>query len=289
MGLICHSSTSFKDALKYGFYEFQNIRDWYREVTADVGMHADLVKYWVRASALLMTPFAPHTAEHIWLAFLQETQSIQLALWPDPGRAADRPLIEAGVYMRGTLKMIRDAETTLLKKLQKGKKGKPDGPSFDPKSPKSVRVYVATRFPEWQETCVQAVKEAYSEVENKVDDARVRAILTERNLIKDKRVMPFVQAFKASHRVFEGGSLTKPCAQKRMQDLGAKIAFNRSLLFSESQVLGEFLPYLKRSLNLVDAEVFLVDEALQRNEPGFTPTIIESSEPGSPAFEYRNV
>jgi len=131
---------------------------------------------------------------------------------------------------------------------------------------------VATRFPEWQEICVQAVKEAYSEVEDKVDDVRVRANLTEKGLIKDKRAMPFVQTFK-----------------KRMQDLGAKAAFNRGLSFSESQVLAEFLPYLKRSLNLVDAEVFLVDEALRRNEPGFTPTLIETSEPGSPAFEYRNV
>ncbi|KAF8130297.1 hypothetical protein EV363DRAFT_1335768 [Boletus edulis] len=244
---------------------FQNIRDWYREVTADVGMHTDLVKYWVRASTLLMAPIAPHSAEHIWLTFLHEPQSIQLARWPDPGRTADRTLIEAGAYMRSTLKMIRDAETTLLKKLQKGKKGKPDGPSFDPKSPKSVRVYVATRFPE-------AVKEAYSEAQDKVDDVRVRAILTENGLIKDKRTMPFVQAFK-----------------KRMQDFGAKAAFNRSLSFSESQVLTEFLPYLKRSLNLVDAEVFLVDEALLRDEPGFTQTIIETSEPGSPAFEYRNV
>ncbi|KAN0080063.1 hypothetical protein V8E55_009629 [Tylopilus felleus] len=265
-------NTSFKDALKYGFYEFQNIRDWYREVTADVGMHVDLVKYWVRTSALLMTPFAPHSAEHVWTEFLHESQSIQLARWPDPARTADRTLIEAGAYMRSTLKTIRDAETTLLKKLQKGKKGKPDGPSFDPKAPKSVRVYVATRFPEWQEICVQAIRKAYSEAEDTVDDVRVRAILTERGLIKDKRVMPFVQAFK-----------------KRMQDFGAKVAFNRSLLFSESQVLTEFLPYLKRSLNLVDAEVFLVDEALQKDEPGFTPTLIETSEPGSPAFEYRNV
>ncbi|KAF9238326.1 hypothetical protein BU15DRAFT_88395 [Melanogaster broomeanus] len=267
-----YDSTAFKGALKYGFYEFQNIRDWYREVTADDGMHVDLIEYWIRASALLVTPFAPHSADHIWTEFLKESKSIQLARWPDPGRAADRTLIEAGAYMRGTLKMIRDAETTLLKKMQKGKKGKADGPAFDPKSPKSVRVYMATRFPEWQDACVQAVKESYSEAEDKVDDVKVRAILIDKGLIKDKRVMPFVQAFK-----------------KRMTDIGAKTAFNRSLSFSESQVLAEFLPYLKRSLNLVDAEVLMVDEALQRDGPGFTPMIIESSEPGSPAFEYRNV
>ncbi|KAF8833577.1 Nucleotidylyl transferase, partial [Paxillus ammoniavirescens] len=199
-------------ALKYGFHEFQNIRDWHREVTADVSMHADLAKYWIRTSVLLVTPFAPHFAEHIWTEFLKEPKSMQLACWPDPGRAADRTLIEAGAYTQD-------------------RKGKADGPPFE--LPKSVRVYVATQFPEWQDVCVQAVEEAYSEAEDKVDD--VRAILAEKGLIKDKRAMPF----------------------KRMADIGARATFSRSLSFSESYVLAEILPYLKRSLDLVDAEVFL--------------------------------
>ncbi|KAG6334276.1 hypothetical protein ID866_4816 [Astraeus odoratus] len=269
-----YEATSFKDALKYGFYELQNIRDWYREVTSDVGMHVDLVKYWIRVSTLLITPIAPHFAEHIWTEFLKEPKSIQLALWPEPGRVADRAVIEAGAYMRSTLKMIRDAETTLLKKMQKGKKGAKggDGPSFDPKLPKSVRIYVASRFPEWQDACVQTIKDAYSVETDKVDDSQVRALLTANGMIKDKRAMPFVQAFK-----------------KRMSEIGANNAFRRTLPFSESQILIEFLPYLKKSLNLVDAEVLSVEEALQRVGPGFSPSIIESSEPGSPAFEYRNV
>ncbi|KAH7882164.1 hypothetical protein F5I97DRAFT_1912888 [Phlebopus sp. FC_14] len=267
-----YDATAFKDAMKYGFYELQNVRDWYREVTADVGMHADLVKYWIRVSALLVTPFAPHFAEHVWTEFLKEPKSVQLARWPDPGRVADRTITETGAYMRGTLKMIRDAETALLKKMQKGKKGKSDGVTFDPKLPKSVQIFVATRFPEWQEQCVQAVKDAYSEETKKVDDAEVRAILMQNGLIKDKRVMPFIQAFK-----------------KRMSETGAATAFNRTLSFSETQILNEFLPYLKRSLNLIDVKIFSVEEALQKKEPGFTPFIIESSEPGSPAFEYRNV
>ena len=72
-------STPFKDALKYGFYELQNIHDWYREVTSDVGMHADLVKYWIRISTLLVTPVAPHFAEHIWTEFLKEPSPFS---WP---------------------------------------------------------------------------------------------------------------------------------------------------------------------------------------------------------------
>jgi leucyl-tRNA synthetase len=77
-----------------------------------------------------------------------------------------------------------------------------------------------------------------------------------------------------------------------MQQFGAETAFRRTLPFSESAVLNEMLPYLRKSLNLVDAEVMSVDEARKKVEegvPGYTKNIIETSEPGNPAFEYRNV
>lgn len=105
--------------------------------------------------------------------------------------------------MRGTIKTIRDAEGALLKMMNKTKTkgvnkggGKDLADVFDPKKPKSVRIYVATQFPEWQDVCVQAVREGYDEGEDRVDDGRVREVLAEKGLIKDKRAMPFVQAFK---------------------------------------------------------------------------------------------
>ena len=75
-----------------------------------------------------------------------------------------------------------------------------------------------------------------------------------------------------------------------MAEYGATTAFRRTLPFSESQVLIEILPYLKKTLGLVDAEVLSVQEARQREaESGFTRAIIDISEPGAPAIEYRNV
>lgn len=100
--------------------------------------------------------------------------------------------------MRGTIKTMRDAEVALLKMLQKAK-GKKTGAGvdiFDPKRPKAVRVYVATQFPEWQDMCVGIVREAYDETTDKVDDAQVKELLAKKGLIKDKRAMPFIQAFK---------------------------------------------------------------------------------------------
>ncbi|KAJ7058263.1 hypothetical protein C8F01DRAFT_1150205 [Mycena amicta] len=268
-----YEATNYKDALKYGFYELQTARDWYREVTSDVGMHADLILYWIRTSALLIAPIAPHFAEHIYSTILQSPTSIQHALWPTPP-SVDVATVESGVYMRGTTKQMRDAEAALVKFSSKNKGKRDNGrPSYDPKQPKAVRIYVATTFPPWQDTCVQIIKDSYDAAADKVDDAKVRGLLTERGLIKDKRAMPFVQDFK-----------------KRMAQFGAQTAFRRTLPFSEREVLSNIQPYLKRTLALSSVEVYSVEEALAKGgEEGFTPIVIESSQPANPAFEYRNV
>ncbi|KAH8114896.1 leucine-tRNA ligase [Phellopilus nigrolimitatus] len=262
-----YEATNYKDALKYGFFEMQMARDWYREVTSDVGMNAELVKYWIRVSCLLITPIAPHFADHIWSSVLGEPTTVQHALYPVPSQPIDRSVLEAGQYMRGTLKTMRDSELAMLKKLSKSKNA-----AYDPKKPKSVRIYVATQFPEWQNKVVGVVQEAYDAEREKVDDQKLRELLQAQGLIKDKRVMPFAQQFK-----------------KRIAEFGARMAFQRTLPFSESTLLSVLLPYLKKSLNLVDAEVLMADDALAKDEPGYTKFIIESAEPGSPAFEFRNV
>jgi leucyl-tRNA synthetase len=156
-------------------------------------MHIDLVKYWIRAATLLATPVAPHFAEHIWSDILKEPKSVQLALWPEPATPVDRTTVDAIAYMRGTVKTIRDAELTLLKKVNKGKG---TNATFDPKKPRAVRIYISSAFPEWQDTCVNVVKEAYSAEHDKVDDAKVRELLMAKGLIKDKKAMPFIQTFK---------------------------------------------------------------------------------------------
>lgn len=180
--------------MKYGFYEMQSARDWYREVTSDVGMHAELVEYWIRISALLILPIAPHYSEHVWTAILGEHDTVQNARWPTPAQAPSPVTLEAGQYMRTVTKNLRDAELGLLKKMNKGKQAQKM--PYDPKQPRSARMYVATGFPQWQDACVQIVKDVYDAKTDKVDDAKVRALLAEKGLIKDKRAMPFIQAFK---------------------------------------------------------------------------------------------
>ncbi|KAJ3575430.1 hypothetical protein NP233_g1086 [Leucocoprinus birnbaumii] len=297
-----YAATNYKDALKYGFYELQIIRDWYREVTSETGMHADLITYWIRIAALVITPIAPHFAEHIWSSptILNQPNSIQTALWPTPNKPVDKTLLESAEYMRGVVKNIRDAEINLVKMLAKAKSKKGANNSvqqevFDSKKEKMVRIYVATRFPEWQDVCVGIVEEAYVKEEDRVDDAKVKELLVKKGLIKDKRAMPFIQAFKVMSSPPSSFTYLQSinfCKQKRMTQYGAQTAFNRTLPFNETNVLRELAPYLKKSLGLVDVEIMSVEEAVQRaqgGETGFTKALIESSEPGAPGFEYRNV
>ena len=75
-----------------------------------------------------------------------------------------------------------------------------------------------------------------------------------------------------------------------MAQFGARTAFRRTLSFIEKVVLKEIVPYIKKSLALVDVEILSVEEALAKtDEPGYRKIIIETSEPGRPAFEYYNV
>jgi leucyl-tRNA synthetase len=82
--------------------------------------------------------------------------------------------------------------------------------------------------------------------------------------------------------------MTDDYFQKQMAEFGTEVAFRRALPFSETAVLSEILPYLKRTLNLVHVDALTVEDAKSKEGLGYTQSIIDSAEPGSPAFEYRN-
>lgn len=117
-----YSATSYKIALKAGFFDFIGARDSWRSATAGagVGMHQDLVRRYIELQALMLTPIAPHWADYIWQEVLKKPHTIQNALWPEI--AAVKPdLTAATEYVRATASSITSAEGVQTKKLAKGK------------------------------------------------------------------------------------------------------------------------------------------------------------------------
>lgn len=268
-----YARAAYKEASKLGFYEFQSARDLYREATADVGMHADLVKLWMENQALLIAPIAPHFAEHYWRTILGHETSVHNELFPKPTKPEDAALTAAAAYVRGTIKTIRDAEIAVTRRKTKG----PAPVKFDERKPKEVSIFVADAFPAWQDVCVNAVQKHYDPATGKVDDVKVREDVAAAGLLKDKKAMPFVMAFK-----------------KRIAEFGAEMAFNRQLPFHEADTLRDASGYLKRTLNFRAVHIESARDALARADElqgkyGFDRTVVEGSEPGSPSFAFYNV
>jgi leucyl-tRNA synthetase len=199
----------YKEAQKVGFYELLGARDWYRDFTAEEGgMHADLLRYYVRVQALLIAPIAPHFAEHVWGTILGEPGSIQNAAFPNPSQGVDDAMIDAAEYVKETVRNVRTTELNLAKRKAKATKGPTTaGPqlSFDPAKPKRVRIFVADKFPAWQGQCIDALAKNLDRETALVDEKALRADLEKLGLFKDKRT----STYSASKKKKRGGESRK--------------------------------------------------------------------------------
>ncbi|ORX89488.1 leucyl-tRNA synthetase [Basidiobolus meristosporus CBS 931.73] len=259
-----YSNMLFREALKNGFYEFQTARDWYREATASEGMHHDLVMRFIELQTLLLSPITPHWSEYIWTDVLKKPQPIVESLWPEVPAENDEPVLMAAEYVRKLIKTVRDNEIALNKK--KGKKGK-NADTYDPTKPKLLKIFVASKFPEWQDAGISILQEAYNTETASVDDAMVKQTLAKQGLLKDKKMMPFIQEIK-----------------KRVLAFGPQ-AFNRTLLFKEFDTLTSVQTYLKKCLGFDEVEIISTDGQIEEADQ----KAAEASIPGEPSFAFRNI
>ncbi|WAQ91731.1 hypothetical protein PtA15_15A122 [Puccinia triticina] len=279
-----YDESCYKEAQKVGFYELLGARDWYRDFTSEEGgMHADLLKYYVRVQALLIAPIAPHFAEYVWGTILGESGSIQNASFPEGNQNVDLSMIDAAEYVKETVRSVRTTEINLAKRKAKAKGPAPTGPqlSFDPAKPKRVRIFVADQFPAWQGLCVDALKRNLDPETTLIDEKSLRADLEKLGLFKDKRTMPFIMMMKGKIKT------------------NGKSALERALTFDEMDVLKRAEGYLRRTLSYDRVEIEWLRDGLSQLEKlekensgadqlGYNRTIIDASQPGSPAFVVYN-
>ncbi|KAI1175054.1 leucyl-tRNA synthetase [Nemania sp. FL0916] len=252
----CYDETSFKLALKSGFYDFTASRDWYRDITKAVGipMHHDLVTRYIELQALLLTPIAPHFSEYLYRDVLKHSDSVHNTLYPTVP-APDATLSAIFNYVRSVTSNITSAEGTQMKKLAKGKTT-----SYDPKAPKRLTISVATSFPAWQDKCIDLLAQQYQST-GVIDVKDLTKQIDKKDM---KKVMPFVQLLK---KRLESGE--KP------DDV-----FARRLPFDEAETLKEIVPSLKQTIPKLEAvEITLVEGETE----GKTAT------PGNPTFSFENV
>ncbi|KAI0868624.1 leucyl-tRNA synthetase [Hypoxylon argillaceum] len=252
----CYDDTSFKLALKSGFYDFIASRDWYRDITRSVGisMHHDLVVRYIELQALLLTPIAPHFSEYLYRDVLKHSDTVHNALYPDVP-PQDAVLSAVFNYVRSVTSQITSAEGNQIKKLAKGKTT-----SYDPKEPKRLTISVATSFPAWQEKCIDLLAQQYQST-GAIDVKDLTKQIDKKDM---KKVMPFVQLLKK--RLDSG---------EKADDL-----FSRRLPFDEAETLKEIVPSLKQTIPKLEAvEITIVEGESEGKQ----------ATPGNPTFAFENI
>ncbi|KAJ1942456.1 cytosolic leucyl tRNA synthetase [Linderina pennispora] len=261
----------YRDALKSGFYDFQISRDWYREVTAASGMHPTLVRKWIVRQIIQLSPITTHWSEQVWRDVLGNQTTVLDARWPaDLPAEADHKMLATGEYIRKLVRSVRDAETNMLKKQKKPKKGAAPAAEFNPNEPKTLDIYVAAEFPEWQDSVMAVLQDHFDPATRTFADKQIPGAFGKLGMLKNKKVMPFAQEIK-----------------KRVLLIGES-AFDRQLHFSELDVLAEIVPYLKKSLGY--SEISLVDLAKSAAELDEAQAkAADSAVPGEPSFKMANI
>ncbi|KAI9024276.1 leucyl-tRNA synthetase [Phycomyces nitens] len=254
-------ATHYREALKYGVFEFQAAKDTYQLACSDIGMHKDLVERYIEFQTLFLAPICPHWSEHLWTDILHKPTSVVDAPFPQPTAPVDEVVLASADYVRRTIKAVRDAELNLIKKKKKGKAAEED---YKPNSPKSLKIYVATKFPEWQEDCIKVLRANY-DASGKFDDNKIRAELGAKGMLKNKKTMPFVQE------------------QKKLVEKRGPIAFDRALIFDETETLKTCLDEIKRALGFHTVHVLKSDEASEEDSKA-----AENAVPGAPSFSFKN-
>lgn len=249
-----YESMQFREALMFGFFEFQDARDFYREVVGEKesGMHRTLLETFMRFQVLLLSPITPHWCEYIWQKVLGNTSSVLNALWPET--IEPNPMyIDMATYLVTVGHTLRTGGLHTGRAPVEGTK-------------RVCKVFVAKKLPEWQSQLVDHLSITYPQLGEaafafeKLKDTFATLFKTQ------KKAMAFVNALK-----------TKAGVQ------GSR-ALQSTLGFDELELLAHAKPWLLRSLQL--DELVLCDASDVSGLPKDQASKAAQALPGAPGFYF---
>ena len=264
-----YSLTNYKSALKYGLFDFQSARDYYRDSVGS--MHKDLVFKYIELQALLLAPIAPHFAEYLYKEVLEKDGSVQTTQFPRASKPISQGLLDSLDYVKELARAVRDAESVVLK----SKKGKAE---VDASKPAVLTLLVSTSFPEWQDEYIELVRQLFESLtlnDNKIIKEKVGKDM--------KRAMPFINFLK-----------------QRLAKEDPKTVFNRKLTFDEGELLQKVVDNIQKSTTTIKIEKLNVVSFPYGSKQGLdlatgkeveitaTGKVVEAAVPGQPGILIRN-
>ena len=240
----------YREALKEALFEFQNSRDFYRDVCVVHGkfkMHRDVLSKFFELQCLVLSPITPHFSDYTWRELLEKPGTVLTAGYPEVPEP-DEIYLAMGAYLRKTthdlrLSMIND-------KTAKGAQ--------------SGEIFIALNFPEWQENAIEVLRrhwDADSKTFTISDDKLVSEV--RQGAKPHKKLIPF--AMELRKKCLEHGSIK---------------LLNRKLEFNEVEVLDEHLGYIQSTFGLENLRLTALETPAEGNVK------MDAALPGQPTIHF---
>ncbi|GJQ09061.1 hypothetical protein GpartN1_g852.t1 [Galdieria partita] len=260
----------YREALKIGFFEFQEALGRYRKVVhADKSksvmndVNRELFVFYCRIQAVVLCPICPHTSEVIWEWIARATQqnaeaSILQSRWPVVERE-DESILAASRYLEDTLHRMR-----LQMIPKKSKKS-----NHQSHCPKSATIVVCSEPPFWQRKSVNLLRSVFNANSNEFE-ADIPKLISSCEELKDnmKKVMSFVGMIRDKAKE-EGES-----------------ALELRLLFDEVDVLLQNRAYVMEELSLKNLQVIKSCDRIEETRKELISAAKESL-PSKPTFVFE--
>ena len=290
-----YQSMLYREALKNGFYEFQNARDRYRDAMASLAatnagglMHESLIFKFCQVQCILLAPFAPHFCDYLWRTFINGNgngtaacASIMQAKWPKTlDQSAFEVSLAAGAYVHQLIKDARSAYNTHLNIIAKkaNKKGAAATANANANASAKITVFIASSYPVWQTKCLEKLCQFWDEKSKSFDSKNLTPAIfadpeclsaTAGNAARQKTmVMTFVKSM-----------------QKLVSDSGNSISALQSrkpCIFDEWTTVTENVDFIKRQLEISSLEIKRAEEVTA--ETPEIDRIISLALPEKPSF-----
>lgn len=255
-----YDKTLFKEALKSGFYDFQEALYFYQKQcrAANIAPARKLIQKFALLQSLLIAPIAPHWGQDIWIDILGKDGSILKALWPEVPSAQPQ-LVAVGEYVRNT------SDNILSKKVAQSSKKKGGKGPAGPAKPQRVVIYVTKSFPAWQDEYVSLLRQEEQRGSTGLVEEKLAGMPKGKEKTRD---FGFVSGLRNSIK----------------NGVDADTVLGRKMLFDETEVLQQVRPGLIYNGGLADVKIVMVDA--ENMESMESPQVAASAVPGKPAFLF---
>eukprot|EP01112_Ceratiomyxa_fruticulosa_P016056 TRINITY_DN4815_c0_g6_i1.p1 TRINITY_DN4815_c0_g6~~TRINITY_DN4815_c0_g6_i1.p1 ORF type:complete len:1112 (+),score=284.52 TRINITY_DN4815_c0_g6_i1:32-3367(+) len=281
---VAYEQTQFRDALKVGFFDLQNARDYYRNVTEQEGMNKDLILRFIEVQAYLLAPICPHFSEKVWQLLGKQGSIFRNGKWPiydpiDPVLIRQNDYLKDAVYsFRMKVQLWIRNKTGKKPDAKKEKKGAEpevkDKKQKEAEKEKEARflaqeatVTISKSFPEWQRKTLVYLATVYDPVEKKFHATQQQM---KENFLKDPTMAPHLKD------IMGFAEAVKQDAAIRGAD-----ALELSMPFDERETLETSLNYITRTLELTKLNIVETDSNLAEKKG---PLAV----PGKPSFLVIN-